>query len=447
MPKKNIKKKKTTPKKTTQSKPRKTISKKKISPKKKPIISIKKKRKVRRRKKKSFSYSIFPLMILVVLISLFIVYALFIFPQTLNKKIKSDLITIYKPRFYDDSHRIFILRLFSKPTDDIQNKAYKKIKEKYGLEIKFEKITSTEDKGINKIVFFKRNKKFNEIIPIYIYWDKSIEEKETTKMTYHKQEAKLRYEKIEEKRRNEKQEKLYKPQGHGFKYCRHIETPFLEEKARIAIVIDDVGYSYNSTYDFLTLGFPVTFAIIPDMPKSKMFYKLFRKYGYELILHIPMEPLKGKQYVEKNALFIDMTDQEIKNRIMYFLDDYPDVIGANNHMGSKAVTDARLMNIVLSELSIRNKLWLDSMTNLNTISKEVASVCDLSYYKRDVFLDNNKDRYSIKTSMEQLIKKAKQKGSAIGIGHIQTKELVPVLKEYYDKRDELGIEFVPLTKM
>ena len=46
--------------------------------------------------------------------------------------------------------------------------------------------------------------------------------------------------------------------------------------------------------------------------------------------------------------------------------------------------------------------------------------------------------------MDQLIKEAKQKGSAIGIGHIQTKNLVPVLKEYYNKRDELGIEFVPL---
>ena len=49
--------------------------------------------------------------------------------------------------------------------------------------------------------------------------------------------------------------------------------------------------------------------------------------------------------------------------------------------------------------------------------------------------------------MNMLIREARKKGSAIGIGHVQTVELVTVLKEYYNKRDELGIEFVPLRKL
>ena len=406
----------------------------------------------RKKYKKPMTLFLFILIFIIFIITVSLIYTIFIFPETLRDKIKNDLISIYKPLFYDDSDSILILRLEEKPDDQIQKRVYDVIKNKYGLEVKFERINDGSNNGINEIKFFNNLNEFQDIRSIYIYWDeqivqKVIEEKKDIEQNNYKEEKKIDHEKFEKKRQLTKKRKIKKPQVEKFKYSKFKETPHIEKKAKLAIIIDDVGYMSNSTYDFLTLGFPVTFALIPDMPKSDEYYHLFNKYKYEIILHIPMEPLKGKKYVEKNALFTDMSDNDIRNRIDYFINKYPLIVGANNHMGSKAVLDARLMNILLGELKKMNLFWLDSRTVESSISKEIASINKLEYYQRDVFLDNYKDRKSIYKFMNILIKKAKNKGYAIGIGHVQSKELVPVLKEFYNNKDKLGIEFVPLSSI
>lgn len=409
--------------------------------------NISKKKRTRTNKKNLFKIQLFFSFIILIL-AVLIFYTFFIFPDALNKKMKKDLIEIYKPIISDDSKNILVLKVNKKPDIELQKKTFRIIQQKYGLAIKFDKIRSNDDSGINKITFYKNNNKFNDLKPIYIFWDENLiipeeiipESEAVVKKEYN-------YEKIEEKRKKEKKEELKKPDIKQFKHVTYEKSRVVIDKPKIAIVIDDVGYSYNSTYDFLSLGFPITFALIPEMKDSDKFYSLFKEYDYEMILHIPMEPLKGKQYVEKNAIYSDMPEELIKNMIKGYLKEYPDVIGANNHMGSKVMTDARAMNVILNELSLNDKLWLDSMTNINTISKEVAALHNLSYYERDVFLDNSKNITEIRKSMNELIKEAKKKGKAIGIGHIQTKELVIVLKEYYNNRYELGVEFVPLSKL
>lgn len=431
----------------------KTRKKKSSAPAGKRRTAVKKNRRTKnRRSQKKLSLGLFLSTVIIIILSVIIIYTFLIFPGILNEKIKNELITIYQPLIYNDADNLFILKLDERPTYDIQKRAYDTVKEQYGLDIEFEKVNKTNKKGINRLRFFRNKKEFNDICPVYIYWDKEIKLTQNfTSMTKQqkKKTKKFRptHEKIELKRKNEKKEVLIKPEEKSFKKVTYTRSKKDTIKPKIAIVIDDVGYSYNSTFDFLSLGFPVTFAIIPDVPKAKKFYKLFHKYGYELILHIPMEPNKGKKYVENNALLTDMNELNIESRVKYFLNEYPAVAGANNHMGSKAVTDSRVMNILLKELSKRNKYWLDSMTNINTISREIAEVNRLKYYERDVFLDNVKNKKEIIKSMEQLIKEAKQKGKAVGIGHVQTEELVPILKDYYKRQEELGIEFVPLSKL
>jgi uncharacterized protein len=403
------------------------------------------KRKTRKRSYRKAGKKLPVLTFITFLLFIFILgivfYTLFIFPSSLNKRIKNDLVSIYRPERTDEDGDILILRLVTKPSNDDQIKAFKMIKDKYSLSILFEKIASAENKGINRIKFLKNGQQFEDLKPVYIYWDEAF----SGSAEEYKEKPEKTFVRIDELVKEKKQEELSEPSAEKFRYnLERKEHPDVKN-ARLAIVIDDVGYSYNSTYDFLSLGFPVTFAVIPDLPGSRKFYELFRKYGYDMLIHIPMEPLKGRKYVEDNAIFTDMSDNDIRKRIDHFLSEYPDAIGANNHMGSKAVTDPRLLNDVFAELSRNNKVWLDSMTSVNSLSKDIALVNGLSYFKRDVFFDNYKDRESIKMSMDKLIQKAKANGYAVGIGHIQSRELVSVLKEYYGKRNELGIEFVPLN--
>jgi polysaccharide deacetylase 2 family uncharacterized protein YibQ len=423
----------------------------------KKIFTRKKRTGSRSRRKRQATFLFFALLLTIVVLSSIIIYAVFIFPKFLSINIENDLITSFKPVYHGKFSNLVMIKLTKMPDKETEKEFYSLVKEKYSLNVRFEKIDSSERGGIQKISFYQGDNEYEGIDNIFIFWNDSLDMQDIINKYSLNERIKKEYKKKQKsnnketlkiiEHENDQYEKLEKESGTSYKYCRFEKSDNISAKSRIAIIIDDVGYDYVSAYDFLTLGFPVTFSVIPELSLSYKFYSLFDKYHYPLILHIPMEPVKGRQYVEKSAITSDMTDQEIKNRIKYYIGKYPHIIGANNHMGSKAIADVRIMSALIKELKDENKIWIDSRTTSYTASGQAAAKYNIKYYERDVFLDNNSDRISIRKSMDELISEARQKGYAVGIGHVQTKELVSVLKEYHDKKESLGIEFVPLNRL
>jgi len=458
------------------------MMKSKIKPK------VTRKRAAGKRKQKPF-FLIF-LSIPVLFIVFVSIYVFLFFSDQLSEKIKNDFLEIYNPVSFDDSEQYLVFKLKDKPEEKYQKSFYSEIKNKYGLITYFENIYNEENKGIVKISFYRGRDKFTDIKESFFYWDKKMSPEYEVKPVIENDSADSQivkdenYRKIEvtedkkppenveipESKKTKKKDKIvnreflslkrelsesinlkeYKKKKSDIamisKPVSRKERPEVKNIYKLAIVIDDVGYDYSTIKNLFELGIPLTFAIIPEQKKSKEYYDIISRKGFDVILHIPMEPQKGKIFVEKNALLTSMNDDDLRKRIDRFIDEYPKATGANNHMGSLAVTDMRLMNIVIEELSKKKMFWLDSMTSSKTITKEVCNIYNLDYFERNVFLDNEKDYYSIKKSFEKLIVEAKKTGFAVGIGHAQTKELAGVLKEYFLKKDDLGIEFVRLRK-
>ncbi len=224
-----------------------------------------------------------------------------------------------------------------------------------------------------------------------------------------------------------------------------IPTKKQKTLAKVAVVIDDLGVEYPKTKDFLESNLKLTFAIIPDTPIADRVYNYCIKNNLVFILHLPMEASQKK--VEENAIFIKMSDDEISERVNYFFDKYDGIAGANNHMGSRATQDERVMRLLLSNIKSRDLVWLDSVTSPNRVTREVAKELSIKYLERDIFLDNEKDFQYIKKQMGQLISIAKKSGSAIGIGHVSSENLLLVLKEYSKREKEFGIKFVTLDEL
>lgn len=416
-----------------------------------------------------YALSYFILFAIIFVSAIIVIYTFYMFPKKIGGDIKKTLVNVYNPIIFEDSDATILIKLKKRPDNNENYALYEKINNEYGFETKFEKIAAIDEKGINKITFYKNGKKNVNINDVYIYWDEKTidDEKDSainstnniTKKTDFSNDKKnvQKDEKLKEyiEIKKSKEMSLVKKENPVIENKntknevnniveKKKEKPKVDNLAKICVIIDDVGYAYGSTEKFLSLGFPLTFAIIPDMPLSDKYYTMITEHNYDVIAHIPMEPQKGRQYVEKNGLFTDMTESEIKSRVEKIFANYPKAIGANNHMGSKAVTDGKLMNALIAALAEYNKIWIDSMTNYNSLSKEMSTIYNMPYYDRDVFLDNEKDVNSIRKSMDRLVYEAKRNKFAIGIGHAQSDNLVLVLKEYYDKRDLLGIEFVDI---
>ncbi len=196
----------------------------------------------------------------------------------------------------------------------------------------------------------------------------------------------------------------------------------------IAVIIDDVGYPVNTIERFASFRGKITFSVLPFLTHSREYADLFHRKGFEIMLHIPMEPLSYP--VDDpgfGAIFTGDTKAAVEVKIQRMLDNVPHARGANNHMGSRATKDFQLMTWALSSLRERNMFFIDSLTTPASRAYDAARMLGIDTAKRYIFLDNQDDYSSINTQFEKLKHVAVERGVAIGIGHIQSAHLIDVL--------------------
>jgi hypothetical protein len=145
--------------------------------------------------------------------------------------------------------------------------------------------------------------------------------------------------------------------------------------------------------------------------------------GQEVIIHMPMESSVVTAGEEEYKIKIGMTSEEIEWRINEVLKEIPEAVGMNNHQGSRATTDGKIMSVVASVLKKRDKYFLDSRTASNTVGEESMRSIGVPTARRHVFLDNNPSIEEISTQLDELVAFAKKRGIGIGIGHAKPNTL------------------------
>ncbi len=224
------------------------------------------------------------------------------------------------------------------------------------------------------------------------------------------------------------------------------EQPHPVYKARIAIVIDDLGYDNKVYRKFVALGIPLTFSILPGERYSVSIAKNARLLNYEVMLHLPMEP-RGEMHNPGNGVILhDMSRDEMLRQLAKDIKAVPNIAGVNNHMGSLLTEDSHAMNIVLGGILNKGLYFIDSKTTLNSKAYEIAKSMGIKSGKRDVFLDNNADVEYIKGQIDIAIRVAKHNGEATAIGHPRA-ETVTALKAKLSDFKREGIELVPVSKV
>jgi len=212
--------------------------------------------------------------------------------------------------------------------------------------------------------------------------------------------------------------------------CEEYQKAVHQDLPKIAIIIDDLGYDNDIAISFGQLDLPISLSVLPLAPYTKSIVNEANKRGYELILHLPMEP-KNYPYLNPGpgALLTKMDENEIRNTIRDHLKRMSGVRGVNNHMGSYFTERDDKMTIVLKELKKRNLFFIDSRTTSQTVAFGLAKKIGVPVANRSVFLDNNLSPKAIRFQMERLLGIARHSGTAVGIGH-PYKETLRVLKSY-----------------
>ncbi len=228
--------------------------------------------------------------------------------------------------------------------------------------------------------------------------------------------------------------------------AQRIFTP--EPKPKVALIMDDMGYSLDSIYDILSIQKPITVAILPYSPLSEETARLAHQSGFEILLHLPLESLnnEGENSNTPGLIHSGMSFQEVIEVLDNNLAQVPYINGVNNHMGSKITPDDSMMYTILQRLKERNLFFIDSRTTSDTVAYELARRLDIPSAERHVFLDVELDEDSIKEKLIELFTLAQRNGTAVGICH-PLPETIKVLKENFHLVDEYGIEPVFISKV
>ncbi len=185
----------------------------------------------------------------------------------------------------------------------------------------------------------------------------------------------------------------------------------------IGIVIDDLGIDKKGSARAITLPAPVTLAFLPYATHLEEQTEAARAAGHELLVHMPMQPEGSGADPGPNALMVNLSPEEIRNRLDWALARFRGYVGINNHMGSRFTSDAAGMDVVLADLKRRGLLFLDSRTAGSSVGFKRARALGVPAAVRQVFLDDKLTRDAIDYRLHEVEIRAKRSGHAIAIGH------------------------------
>ncbi len=195
-------------------------------------------------------------------------------------------------------------------------------------------------------------------------------------------------------------------------------SPSFSAQAKLAIVIDDVGYSMARAQRVIDLPGPITIALLPYAPASTEIAKRATRAGQEVILHQPMEPHPGPHVREvRGTLMLDMRAHQFNRTLSATLAAIPQVRGLNNHTGSLLTQHSEPMGRVMQKLKREGLYFLDSRTTPYTVAHQTAMTWSVPTVARDVFLDHIANLELIDQQFARALKIARRKGHAVLIGH------------------------------
>ncbi len=217
-------------------------------------------------------------------------------------------------------------------------------------------------------------------------------------------------------------------------------SPAASGTVTVAIIIDDCGQWPVTERGFLALPVPLTLSILPHVRYTAQIASDAAAAGKGVMLHLPMEPL-GRDTAGPGEITTAMTSAQIISTTQDDIAQVPAARGVNNHEGSKASADSRVMSGVIMVAKEHGLFFIDSRTSAQSVGAQMARDAGVPEASRDVFLDNRADEAYTEQMLEQTVEMAKRNGSAIAIGHPRPTTLA-ALTALYPRMQSEGVRFV-----
>lgn len=218
------------------------------------------------------------------------------------------------------------------------------------------------------------------------------------------------------------------------------------KQALMAVIIDDFGYHREPIGAFSGIDRPLTFAVLPYRFFSNEAAGSALQSGHQVILHLPMEPLDAAMQSEARTITVNMGNEEIRKAVKEAIQSVPGIIGVNNHQGSRATEDGRVMEQAIAVMKEAGLFFVDSRTSSRSVAMKVARKLGVPTTENALFLDNDNDVPAIKKQLRSAGDRAIQYGSITVIGHARM-TTAQALREMIPELESKGIKLVFVSEL
>jgi len=226
-----------------------------------------------------------------------------------------------------------------------------------------------------------------------------------------------------------------------------VKKPVNFKGPKMAIVIDDCGYSIPLANKLAALKYPVTFAIIPHTPHDRDTAAIARKSGKTVFLHQPMQPMSyPKNDPGKGGILMSHTKPIIEGLLAKNMEEIGKIDGFNNHMGSAITQDKTKMTQILSYMKRYTNVFFDSKTSSKTVGYDTCIELGMKCALNNTYLDNSNEAADIEKMVSRCAAIAKRNGQCIIIGHLRP-NTVKVLHDYLPKVEKEGVKVVSILDL
>lgn len=243
--------------------------------------------------------------------------------------------------------------------------------------------------------------------------------------------------------------KLPKTGADGLRSLEQYARPWSGARGtRIAIVIGGLGLSQTGTQNAIrTLPPEITLAFAASGNSLQRWMQEARREGHEILLQVPFEPFgyPGNNPGPDTLLVGDSQkiNMERLHRSMAKITNYT---GVMNYLGGRYMADAKMLEPVLRDVSERGLLFLDDGSSAQSQTGAVAKALAMPHAFGDIQIDEQVNRSSIMTRLDDLERLARRNGSAIGVASAFD-ESIAAVSDWASEATSRGIEIVAVSAL
>ncbi len=225
-----------------------------------------------------------------------------------------------------------------------------------------------------------------------------------------------------------------------------------QDSARVAIIIDDIGFRAEQDLAVFDLDRRITVAVIPDAPLAGQMARLARSQKREALVHLPLAHGHVRDCDAPLCPQREWSPERMRQHLDWAFGVVEGAVGINNHQGSLFTADSASTRRLLEGLRLLARdrpdplLVIDSRTSPASRLARLAAEAGFPTAERSVFLDHDRSPAAIARAWQTLLETAERNGSAIAIGHPHPETTGFLQRELIGLR-ERGIELVPISAL